>query len=196
MLMNILSLISLLVSVYTLLLFVRVILTWVPSMEYSKFGRFLAEICDPFLNIFKKVRFLRAGNIDFTPMLAIGSLVIVSSVLQSIINSRRISVGVIIASVINLCWSVISTVFVVFIVVVLIRLIVNFLNKDTDSQIWVQLDKMISPVAYHLSNMIFPKKYIKYQTVLIVTLIALVVCYFLLEFILLFIAGFFASLPF
>ncbi|MCQ2580160.1 MAG: YggT family protein [Treponemataceae bacterium] len=194
--MNILSLISLLVSVYTLLLFVRVILTWVPSMEYSKFGRFLAEICDPFLNIFKKVRFLRAGNIDFTPMLAIGSLVIVSSVLQSIINSRRISVGVIIASVINLCWSVISTVFVVFIVVVLIRLIVNFLNKDTDSQIWVQLDKMISPVAYHLSNMIFPKKYIKYQTVLIVTLIALVVCYFLLEFILLFIAGFFASLPF
>lgn len=196
MLMNILSLISLLVSVYTLLLFVRVILTWVPSMEYSKFGRFLAEICDPFLNIFKKVRFLRAGNIDFTPMLAIGSLVIVSSVLQSIINSRRISVGVIVASVINLCWSVISTVFVVFIVVVLIRLIVNFLNKDTDSQIWVQLDKMISPVAYHLSNMIFPKKYIKYQTVLIVTLIALVVCYFLLEFILLFIAGFFASLPF
>lgn len=196
MLMNILNLISLLISVYTLLLFVRVILTWVPSMEYSKFGRFLANICDPFLNIFKKVRFLRAGNIDFTPMLAIGSLVIVSSILQNIINSKRISVGIIIASVINLCWTIIHSVLIVLIVVVLIRLIVSLLNKDTDSQIWVQLDKMISPVAYHLSNMIFPKKYIKYQTVLIVTLVALVICHFLLEFILLFIAGFFAQLPF
>ena len=39
--MNIISFVSTIVSFYTLILFVRVILTWVPSLEYSKLAEFL-----------------------------------------------------------------------------------------------------------------------------------------------------------
>lgn len=197
MLINILNFILLLISFYTLIIFVRIILTWIPSLEYSRFGKILAAICDPYLNLFKKVRFLRTGPLDFTPILAVGVLVIVSSILQSIISSQRISVGLIIASVINLCWSVIHAVLIVLIVVVFIRLIVSLFDKDASSPIWGQLDKMISPVAYRLTNMFFPKKYIKYQTVLIITLVALILSHIILQILLLgIIANFFIRLPF
>ncbi|MBO7421711.1 MAG: YggT family protein [Spirochaetaceae bacterium] len=197
MFINILRFISLLISFYTLILFVRVILTWIPSLEYSKFGKILAEICDPYLNLFKKARFLRTGPLDFTPILAIGVLVIISSLLQSIVTSQRVSVGVLIGSVISLCWSVIHAVLVVLMVVIFIRLIVSIFDKDSSSSVWAQLDKMISPVAYRLTNMVFPNKYIKYQTVLIVALVALILCHIILEIILMgVIANFFISLPF
>ncbi len=196
MFINILRVVSLLISLYTLILFIRVIMTWIPSLEYSKFGKILAEICDPYLNLFKKARFLRTGPLDFTPILAIGVLVIISSILQSIVTSQRVSVGVLIGSVISLCWSVIHAVLVVLIIVIFIRLIVSIFDKDSSSGIWSQLDNMISPVAYRLTNMVFPHKYIKYQTVLIVALVALIISHIVLEIIFGAIATFFIKLPF
>ena len=65
----------------------------------KKFGKILAEICDPYLNLFKKIRILRAGPFDFTPILAIGVLVIISSILQGIVSTRRFSVGIIIVKI-------------------------------------------------------------------------------------------------
>ena len=197
MFINILRVASVLISFYTLILFVRVILSWIPSLEYSKFGKVLAEICDPYLNLYKKIRFLRTGPLDFTPILAIGVLVIISSLLQSIVSSQRVSVGVLIGSVISLCWSVIHAVLVVLIIVIFIRLVVSIFDKDSSSGIWSQLDNMISPVAYRLTNMVFPNKFIKYQTVLIVALVALILSHIILEIILMgVIANFFISLPF
>ena len=169
--MNIISFVSTIVSFYTLILFVRVILTWVPSLEYSKFGRILASICDPYLNLFKKIRFLRVGTLDFTPMVAMGVLVLVSSILQSIIRTQRVSVGIILATIVSLCWSIIHTIFVVLIIVLLVRLIVSIFNKDS-SPIWNQIDRIVSPVAYNVTKKIF-QKFIKYQTVLIFTILHL-----------------------
>lgn len=194
--MNIISFVSTIVSFYTLILFVRVILTWVPSLEYSKFGRILASICDPYLNLFKKIRFLRVGTLDFTPMVAMGVLVLVSSILQSIIRTQRVSVGIILATIVSLCWSIIHTIFVVLIIVLLVRLIVSIFNKDS-SPIWNQIDRIVSPVAYNVTKKIFPKKFIKYQTVLIFTIFALIICYIILEILLLgVIANLFIKLPF
>jgi YggT family protein len=148
------------------------------------------------LNLFKKIRFLRVGTLDFTPMVAMGVLVLVSSILQSIIRTQRVSVGIILATIVSLCWSIIHTIFVVLIIVLLVRLIVSIFNKDS-SPIWNQIDRIVSPVAYNVTKKIFPKKFIKYQTVLIFTIFALIICYIILEILLLgVIANLFIKLPF
>ena len=59
------------ISLYTTLCFVRIILTWIPGLEYSKVGQILSAICDPYLKLIKKIP-LNLGNLDFSPMLAIG----------------------------------------------------------------------------------------------------------------------------
>ena len=70
------------VSLYTTLCIIRIIITWFPQINYSVFGRFLSTLCDPYLNLFGRIP-LRFGAFDFTPMLAIGALSVLSSVLAN-----------------------------------------------------------------------------------------------------------------
>ena len=70
--MKIFSLLAAAISLYTMLCFVRIILTWIPSLNYSKFGHFMATLCDPYMNYFRRFRFLRFGNLDFSPVLSLG----------------------------------------------------------------------------------------------------------------------------
>jgi YggT family protein len=80
--------------VYIVMIFIRILLTWVPRMPYNPYLRatvgFIEECVDPYLNVFRSVlRPLGFGGmaIDLSPMLAIFVLYIVRNVvLQAIIN--------------------------------------------------------------------------------------------------------------
>ena len=170
--------ISSIISLYTLLIFIRVMLTWVPSLAYSKFGRILAEICDPYLNWFRRCKILRTASIDFTPILAIGVLVIISSILQNFALTQRFSIGILLAIIIQICWSVVSSFLTILNILIAIRLVFNLLNKDSGSRLWAQIDQLITPAAYKITGVLFPRKYIKYRTVLICTLCALIIIQF------------------
>lgn len=185
-----------LISLYTFLIFVRVMLTWIPSLAYSKIGRLLADICDPFLNLFRRVKFLRTSAIDFTPILAIGTLVIASTVLQNFAAMGRVSLGAFIAIVFQICWSLVNSFLTIVSVIIVIRLLFNIFSKDSGSRIWAQLDSLISPIAYKVTGFFFPRKFIQYRTVLIIALVALVLVQLIMYVVMGVIIGFFGNLPF
>lgn len=67
------SLIYALGEAYTLLIFVYVLMSWFPSMPgvIADVNRFLAKICDPYLNLFKRIIPPIGGMIDISPILAL-----------------------------------------------------------------------------------------------------------------------------
>lgn len=69
----ILGLIVRLVDVYTMLIFVYVILSWIPQKRgfLADIDRALGMLCDPYLNLFKKIIPPIGGMIDISPILAI-----------------------------------------------------------------------------------------------------------------------------
>ena len=165
------------ISLYTFIIFIRVLITWIPSLTYSKFGRFLASITDPYLNIFRKIKFLRVGNVDFSPILAIGALVIVSSVLSNFITQQRFSLGILLGVIIGMCWSLLRSFIGILIFVIAIRLVFNLINKDSGS-IWTQLDQFLTPLMYKVSGLFFPRKYFQLRKLLACFLVGLIVVYF------------------
>jgi len=62
-----------LVNVYTMVIFVYVLLSWIPSKTgvLGQIDDFLAKICDPFLNIFKKFIPPIGGMVDISPIIAL-----------------------------------------------------------------------------------------------------------------------------
>jgi YggT family protein len=63
--------------VYFVLIFVRILLTWVPRIPYNRYLRavvgFIEEVTDPYLNIFRRfIPPLGGGGfaLDLSPMLA------------------------------------------------------------------------------------------------------------------------------
>ncbi|MCQ2594520.1 MAG: YggT family protein [Treponemataceae bacterium] len=178
MLSALLRTLSSLVTAYALLVFVRVMITWFPSAQYSKAGQFLSNLCDPFLNLFRRIRFLRFGNLDFSPALAIGVLALASSFLQRLANGQRISIGMILSALVSICWSLAHSLLQIFVLILVIRLIVTFIDSLNSSPFFSSLDNFLSPMLYGITKKFAPNRFIKYQTTLIIGIAACVVIIF------------------
>jgi YggT family protein len=79
--------------VYLVLIFIRIIMSWIPRMPYNRYLaavlKFVSDVTDPYLNLFRRflppVR-LGPGALDLSPIVATFVLLIVASIVASIIE--------------------------------------------------------------------------------------------------------------
>ena len=166
------------VSIYSLLCVIRIILTWIPGLSYSPFGRFLSSVCDPFLNLFSGIRWLRFGAIDFSPIVALAILSMASFVLENLSRGGQISFALILALIIQMAWSVVAAIIFFLIIVVAIRLIVAWMGGDKKSSIWYQIDSSLSPFVYSITKLFSGGKPVAYKNALVLALIVLIILHF------------------
>ena len=76
--------------VYLVLIFIRVLLSWVPRMPYIMWlraiVRFIEESTDPYLNLFRRVIPPIGGRLDISPIIAIVVLLIVQALVVGAIR--------------------------------------------------------------------------------------------------------------
>ncbi len=83
-----------LVIVYVVLIFIHIIVSWVPRMPYNRylaaFLKFVTDVTDPYLNLFRRflppVR-MGPGALDLSPIVATLVLILVSSIVVSAIDT-------------------------------------------------------------------------------------------------------------
>lgn len=162
------------VSLYSTLCFFRIILTWIPSLNYSTVGKFLSSICDPYLNLFSRLP-LRVGMIDFTAMVAIGVLYVISSILTNVSASGYISLSMILANLINIVWSIGSSIITVIMLIFFVRYLVSVFNKSSNqyNSPWQRFDDAIRNMVFKICSFLTGGKNISYKTALLVDSIAL-----------------------
>jgi len=77
------------IQIYTALLFIRVLLTWFPTINwYNQPFSALSQITDPYLNIFRSF-IPPLGGIDISPMLAIILLQVVGQVVGGLVGGLQ-----------------------------------------------------------------------------------------------------------
>ncbi|WP_226681175.1 YggT family protein [Sutcliffiella horikoshii] len=59
-----------LVTVYTIALIIYIFMSWFPGARESSFGRILGRICEPYLDMFRRI-IPPLGMIDISPIVAI-----------------------------------------------------------------------------------------------------------------------------
>lgn len=200
---NIFQIIAMTVNFYSFICLIRIFLTWFPKANYSTAGRILSSVCDPYLNIFRKLRFLNFRGLDFSPALALCTLYAVSGILSSLSHEQPITVGYLLAVVLSLVWSLISSVTKFLIVLLIIRLvamgIMRLISRKNGyrayNPIWDQLDSLISPFAYKISG-IFTKKFIPFTTALIISTVFSLITVKLADFLVSIVCNLLVHLPF
>jgi YggT family protein len=83
-----------LVLVYLVLIFIRILMSWIPRMPYNRylaaFLKFVTDVTDPYLNLFRRflppVR-LGPGALDLSPIVATLVLILASSIVVSLIDT-------------------------------------------------------------------------------------------------------------
>ena len=79
--------------VYLVLIFVRIIMSWIPRIPYNRFLagflKFVTDVTDPYLNLFRRVLppvRLGPGALDLSPIVATFVLIIVGGIVANIIR--------------------------------------------------------------------------------------------------------------
>jgi YggT family protein len=167
------SILSGIISVYMLLICVRIILTWFPGAEFGGLMIFLRSICDPYLDWFRRFRLFKNSPLHFSPLLALAVLSLTQGILEAWGTWGRLSLGVILAMLLGAVWSVVSWVLGFFIIILLLRLAAFLGNFNIYSPFWRFIDSVSQPVMYRICRVLFPARIISYLSRIVVSIAVL-----------------------
>ncbi|MBN2658650.1 MAG: YggT family protein [Spirochaetales bacterium] len=173
--MTLMNVISAILSVYMILIIIRIFLTWFHSnLHSSKAVEILTQIVDPYLNLFRRITWLQAGRMDFSPIVAMMVLGLLVQMTSTIAQTGSFSLSMLIAYLIYALWSFASFILNILILMMVVRLVSLFFVKTSHS-FWFTMDSILNKVMAKILG-IFTSKPMPFRKALIVCgLILLVV---------------------
>ena len=197
MLRTVFAILASLVSVYALVCVVRIILTWIPRATFHPVTKFLSSICDPYLDLFHGMRWMRIGGLDFSPAIALCLLGAVSTILSHLANSPVLGLGSILSLLVQTAGSIVSSVISLLILLFVVRLIIIFATGGSfyGSSVTYQIDQMLGPVVTAISRTFTGDRQISYKTGLIITIVTLIVLNLIVQIVFSLLAGMLSGLP-
>lgn len=135
------------IYVYMILLVLRILLSWIRGAVYGKPWELLVRVTDPYLSLFSRIRFLRQGMFDFTPIAAILTLVVALNVIQSIQRFGTITVGRFLGIVTGAVWSGLAFLLVLVLILAIFRAVVLAVRPGQETQITSAVGMMVEPVV-------------------------------------------------
>jgi YggT family protein len=163
MIATIFNILSGITSIYMLLIFFRILLSWINPYQLGRPLEILGSITDPYLNWFQRFP-LRMGIMDFSPILALGILSVVNTVFNTIARSGYLSLGIILAMIASVAWSALSFVLGFVIIILILRIIAYFTNRNIFSGFWRIIDSIASPIIHAITGLVFRRRSVQYST--------------------------------
>jgi len=149
-------------GIYSILIFIRIIISWFGGMAYGKPVDLLVRVTDPYLDWWRRRLNLRVGFLDFSAVVAITALSIVQSILYSIYVSAALRIGNILVVVLLSLWSIVSFILGFCIIIIILRLVAYLTSRDIYSPFWRVIDTISQPLLYRLNRIIFGKRIVSY----------------------------------
>jgi len=194
-------LLALLLSVYNILIIGRIVLQWLSLSSTSSFRsdieNLLATIVDPYLNLFKGLKFLRRGNVDFTPIAALTVISIVQRVFQAFAYTRKFTFGYFLANLVQALWSSIGSLILgIIIILIAIRLFLSYRRSPSSIAYISILDSFLRTPLDYLHKVIFRGKEVSDRTLMYSALGISIALYIICSLLISFLISFLGSLPF
>ncbi len=158
---------------YSLLIFIRIILTWFSGVQFGRLEEILARITDPYLDWWRQRLNLRAGYLDLSPIVAIAVLSVAQTACSRIAQTGRITIGVLLSICLSALWSAVSFILGFCIVVLVLRLIAYLINADMFGVFWRIIDSISKPIQYRVSRIIFSRRLVHFTTSIITSILVL-----------------------
>ncbi len=149
---------------------------WIPSLRYSKVTMFFSQICDPYLNMFSKLRFMHVGMLDFSPIIAFALLSALAQIFNQLAATGKFSVAYIIAILLSFIWDIFASILILLIIILVIRLIVLLAKKDSAS-FWTSIDNLVFKIASPITRTFAKNKFVNMTWQVIIALIFSILIY-------------------
>ena len=170
---------SRLLALYSFIIWIRIFLTWItPYPQPGSFTYYIARIVDPYLSLFRSER-ARVGALDFSPVIAVGILSIIESVLNVFGIYGTVTFGIILSQIILAFWSYGVSIFLwISIIMLIFRTIASFSSNPAFYN--MQNSAITNPIISFVRRC-FGARIVKDRTVNIISLIVALMLYFVLK---------------
>ncbi|BCR21996.1 YggT family protein [Borrelia sp. HM] len=141
-----------LLNIYRILILIRILLSWLISsgINTSMFFRFIYNVTEPFLSVFRRIKFFRFGIYDFSPVAALITLTISQEMLSY--GDYKLSTFIILFIV--EIWGIFRSIFVTMIFFFVLRLIFLFLHLFDDTDFMRSVDSFLVPLSFKIKNIV------------------------------------------
>jgi YggT family protein len=177
-----------------MIVFVRILLSWFRGMGTGRLQEILAVITDPYLDWFRRFEVLRAGSLDLSPIVALGVLSLVNRIFTSLAVYGTISIGIILAMVLQAAWGAVSF-FLGFLIIVLALRFISHLTKQSANQFWRIVETISQPVVFRINRYVFKGGITSYGTAIVLSAAVLGGGYIVLKILVSLVTGILARLP-
>ncbi len=166
---------SKLISLYSMLIWIRILLSWVnPYSRPGSLTYYFGRLVDPYLNFFRSKHF-RIGMLDFSPVFAIAVLSLVQSIVNIFASYGFITLGLILALALQTIWAYGLSFFFLF---AIISLVFRTLTSFTGSMgMMYQIGTITAPLADKVRKLFFPRRLVQDSTVNLITLVLTIALY-------------------
>jgi len=185
-----------LLGLYSLLIIIRIILTWFSGGEFGRPVEILACITDPYLDWWRRRLNLRAGYLDLSPVVAMAALSVAQTICSAIAQTGRFTLGLLLAVCLSALWSAVSFILGFCLVVLILRLIAYFINADMFGIFWRVIDSISRPLLYRVSRILFGNRIIHFSTSVIITILVLTALWIGGKIVIQFLSSFLFRIPF
>lgn len=160
-------------SIYMILIFIRIMLSWFSAAPQSSTVTILGRITDPYLNWFRRFPALRTGSIDFSPLIAVMVLSFANNIFGTIAHYGRISLGIILALFVSGIWSAIAFILMFLIIVIGLHFAYISMGRQSSFPLWTAVEGISKPVLYRISRWIYRDRLVSYKTGIVTSLAVL-----------------------
>lgn len=164
------------IKIYSYLCIIYIFLSWFGSRSNNGF---LYEICNPYLGWFRRFRFTQIGMVDFSPIIALGVLSLLSNISFQIAATRTFSILGIVLNLVGIVWSFFSFLLNFFIIIFIIRFVLDLSESYRRGNFADMLDRFLSPVFVQVHKL-SGGRFMSLRKQILVCLIILIIIRFLL----------------
>ena len=182
-------------SIYMMIVIFRIILSWFSGMGHNRVTEIVSRITDPYLNWFRRFGSFRIGNVDLSVLIALGALSLVNRVFTSMAIHGTISLGIILAMILQAVWGAISFILGFLIIVLILRLIGHLSGQDGYSHFWRIIFTIAQPVLLWINRSVLRDRIINFGISIVISIVILGLSYFLLRVLVILVSAILAGLP-
>jgi len=133
--------------VYLLLVMLRLILSWFQRSATGRPLALLVQVTEPYLALFRGLRFLRIGPLDLSPLAAILVLAMSLDVVGTLRDSGRLSLGVFLAALTQAVWFGVSFVLVAVLLLVVLLVASLAFGRGPGATLMRTLAAVLQPIT-------------------------------------------------
>ncbi len=188
--------ISTLISIYMIVILVRILLTWFRGISLGRAEEVLAALTDPYLNWFRRNTPVRIGALDFSAVVGILALGLLNNIATQLAVAGTITFSFVLAMIVSAAWSITSFLLTFFLIVTVVRLIGIMMNVDGSGRLWIVLEQILNPMIQIVIRPFLRGRFTSYRDSLLIVGAALFGVLILGRFVISVLIGLIGRIPF